>query len=205
MRDNGVTMKALSDYRRKRAWELRIKGYKQQEIADELKIDQGSVCRLLKVAGKMHYKEFMENINDYKKQQTVELEEIAQEALKCFYRSQKNIKSTTKESVLIDGISNGEVNKKVTKSQQNGDAKFLSAYFKAKEDIRKIWGMEEKVTAKTSTGNVTLDAMSIDDKVKLFTSIPIEDRLKLIESMITQKPIIAEPELKHEYDGESNS
>ena len=54
------------------------------------------------------------------------------------------------------------------------------------EEVRKIWGMDA-VTVKS--GDKALENMTVDDKIALFTSIPIEERLKLVSAMLTTKPV----------------
>lgn len=46
--DNRPVKNAVKAFRKRKSWELRLKGYTQREIGKELHINQAAVCRYLK-------------------------------------------------------------------------------------------------------------------------------------------------------------
>ena len=190
-KDYGPTKRAEAGMREKRAWELRGQGWSHQRIADELNVDTSTITKALKRAEIKHHDEFMADINEYKKRQTAVIERAAYSALEQYYKSQqkKMIVSQTGKTGK-DGKFSPGATKTVQAIDQYGDAKLLGMFYKGLEDIRKIWGIGNEVISKE--GVKSIDNMSVDEKVALFCSIPIEDRLRLLDSMITQKPVFDE-------------
>ena len=186
MADFRQKKKATSDDREEKVWQLRIKGWSQQSIADELGIGQSTVVACLKRAANKHHERFMSDINEYKKQQASVIETAAYNALHQYYSSQKQLQIIRKSGKTKNGELKDGSQVSIEKIDQYGDAKLLNCFFKGMEEVRKIWGMDA-VTVKS--GDKALENMTVDDKIALFTSIPIEERLKLVSAMLTTKPV----------------
>ena len=186
--DNRPIKKATSDDREKNVWQLRVKGWSQQAIADQLGISQSAVAQALTRAAEKHHEEFMSDINAYKKKQSQLIEEAGLSALKQYFKSFEPLTNVTKSGKEKDGkINNPQVT--IQKIGQNGDSKLLQAFFKAQEEIRKIWGFDQPAKNKDADGKLNIDTMTVEEKMALFISIPIEKRLELLDSMLTRNPI----------------
>ena len=133
----------------------------------------------------------MADIHAYKKAQAKVIEDAAFNALNQYYESQKARKVITQQGKMVEGKLVGRVDTTIQKIDQYGDSKLLSLFFKGMEDVRKIWGIDIHVIKKED-GKPNVDNMSIADKIALFTSIPMDDRLKLLENMITKTPVFDE-------------
>ncbi len=103
--------------RERKVWRLRLKSWSQENIAAELGITQSAVSQILKRLFERYYEENMVEIEQVKVEQVAQLEYIASEAMRAWVRSKKN-------------------------SQRKNDVRYLSAAMKAKEDIRKILGID---------------------------------------------------------------
>lgn len=196
------TKKATSDDREDKIWKLRVKGWTQMEIAEELGVDQSTVCKAIKRAGEKHHERFMSDINEYKKNQAALIEQAGLSALKQYIKSFDPLIHTTKSGVFDEKEKKfkGKVNTTVQRVSQNGDSKLLQAFFKSQEEIRKIWGFDNPT--KNVEGKLTVETMSMDEKIALFTSIPIEERLKLLDSMLTRNPVHDEKKAQSESESE---
>jgi predicted transcriptional regulator len=189
--DNRPIKKATSDDREKNVWALRVKGWSQQAIADELKISQPAVAQALKRAAEKHHETFMSDINAYKKQQAHIIQEAGLSALRQYVKSFEPLTSTIKSGVFDEKEKKfkGRVNTTIQWHSQNGDSKLLQAFFKSQEEIRKIWGFDIQPKTKDGKGIVDIESMTVEDKMALFISIPIEKRLELLDSMLTRNPV----------------
>ena len=198
MRDFGNTRRAESLEREKRAWQLRSeKGMSHQQIADELEVDCSTITKALKRAEKKHQENFMNDMNAYKKKISHEIELAGINALEQYYKSQKK-KVIVSRSGITDQDGNFVVGstKTVQAIDQTGDSRLLAMYFKSLEEIKKIWGFGADNTSKGSGSKDAIN-MTVDEKIALFCSIPFDDRLKLLDSMITQKPVYPdEPDIE---------
>ena len=190
MADFRPTKKAESDKREAEAWELRAKGWSHQRIAEKLEVDVSTISKAIKRATEKHHEKFMANIHEYKKQQAKVIEDAAYNALEQYYKSQKAKNIVTKSGkVDAEGkFIRGAVTT-IQKIDQYGDSRLLGMFYKGMEDIRKIWGFDNiQRGGNGGDGKPNMSNLSIDEKVAMFCSLPIEERLRLLDSMITIRP-----------------
>lgn len=188
MADFRPVKKATTADREKKIWELRSKGWSQQRIADEVGIRQESVCEALKRIYNKHHETFMADIDAYKRAQATEIEAAARNALEQYFESQKDQLITEQSGFVEKGKFVGKYTTSIKKIKREGDKGLLSMYYKGMEEVRKIWGIEAPKGGVSKTGAIDAVNMTVDEKVALFVSIPIEDRLKLLAGMLTIKP-----------------
>lgn len=139
-------------YRDSRIWDLRVKKNKTQDaIAKELQTTQKTVSKVLERLNFAYYQAFIHRIDIVKQEQVAQLEIVAQNAWRAWEKSKKKHVTST-DSV---GGESGGFNS-VTTSDQYGDPRFLTVYLKAKEDIRKILGIDAATKVHiTTTDNKT--------------------------------------------------
>jgi len=101
------------------AFNLRVQGHSQLDIAKKMGLTQQGVSLILKRVTKKYAKIFLDNVAHIKNEQVSQLENVASEAMAAWYRSINTIK--------IDEF---------------GDPRYLHEFRKAKEAIRKILGMD---------------------------------------------------------------
>lgn len=101
--------------REKRAWELRQRCWTQQKIADELNISQSAVSQILNRLCTRYHEENLHDIEQTKIEMINQLELIAYEAFHAWEE---------------------------TKFTKYRSARYLDTVMKAKEQIRKILGID---------------------------------------------------------------
>lgn len=101
------------------AYDLRVKGMSQMQIAERLGLTQQAISIILKRATKKYALHFLSDLAVSKHEQVVQLERVASEAMHAWYQSMENYEKTP-----------------------NGDPRYLHEFRKAKEDIRKLLGMD---------------------------------------------------------------
>jgi predicted transcriptional regulator len=77
-------------FREKLAWNMRIRGWNQEKIADNLSISQPAVSKLLAKATSKYSKAFLEDIKQVKDEQIAQLENVASEAMAAWDRSKED-------------------------------------------------------------------------------------------------------------------
>jgi DNA-binding CsgD family transcriptional regulator len=140
--------------RERRAWELRVKGLTQGQIADQLDISQQGVSEILRRVEKRVLAELSASVAELKARQTAQLEYVYREAIAAWERSLRNAKSveTTTEPAKSDdpavGVDGGSkagpttTRTKRTVKGQSGNPALLAQALAALADIRAIWGAE---------------------------------------------------------------
>lgn len=127
-----------------RAFELRVKGHSQIEIAKELGLTQQGVSLILKRVTKKYAKIFLDNVAHIKNEQVSQLENVASEAMSAWYKSKERFNSNKKKyhaSKIVNG--KGALSEQLTEDKdQYGDPRYLHEFRKAKEDIRKVLGVD---------------------------------------------------------------
>lgn len=123
----GSEQSEISLERRRTAWNMRLKGYTQNEIAAYLGIKQQSVSELLERVRDMYRTEFMEDVDQTKQEQVAELMNS--------YR---------------DVMNSWELSKKVGPfgqhpNNQYGDVKYINAGVAILAEIRKILGADAPI------------------------------------------------------------
>lgn len=182
--------------RERKIWELRAQGWSQFDIAAKLDISQPTVSVALKRANKKFHDSFVEDIMAFKQEQFHIIMTAAKKTLQQYYKSMEPKKVITKSGKTNkDGQFLGKPVTTIQHIPQTGDAKLLLVFFKALEEANKIWDCG---IAKGKGANI--DEMTVEEKVNLFNSIPTEEKLKLLDSMLTQPPRIEHSDEKP--DGE---
>lgn len=128
--------KAVALERETRIWSLRQKGWSQRRIAEELEIDQGTVCRALDRINKRELKRLSERVEAHKIESTHILEHIRDEAIQAWEKSKRN-----KRRVLSKGTGDGKA--ALTEVvEREGDPAHLDRAITADREIRRIWGAD---------------------------------------------------------------
>lgn len=141
MTGNRVTIpKALVVERRRKIWQLRMKGWTYEAIAKKLGISDSAVSKALNVITKRYSERHMEDVDRIKAEQVASLEQVASEAYRAWLRSKKK------------------------KQDEYGDPRYLVIFMKAKEDIRKIVGAD--APKKVDVKYADLSNLSDDELIK---------------------------------------
>lgn len=160
---NGGVPREVVLQRERDAWKFRQLGWSQRRIAEELGISQPAVCQALARISAKYTKSTMKNVAAVKGEQIVMLEEIRDDAMQAWRRSQldyqemtvrrqrvtdenaENIDADTLEDWPLpeDDDSNKrlEITTIVTRGQV-GDPRFLKIAMEASAEIRKITGID---------------------------------------------------------------
>jgi hypothetical protein len=135
----------LTRQREELAWELRVRGLREQRIAEEIekaglgRITQQAVsCMLIRLEARA-LEAMQERVGGVKIRQTDALWLIYNEAMQAWERSKQAHKSLARK-VADDGQPSGAGT--LTLSDQDGDPRFLNEARAALADIRKIWGLD---------------------------------------------------------------
>ena len=148
-------------------------------------IDQSTVTKALKRVGEKHHQRFMADIQRYKLEQASAIEAAAYNALNQYFKSQQQLQIVRKTGRIEKGQFVGKVQTTIEKFDQYGDSKLLAMFYKGMEDVRKIWGFDSKSTPTGGVNGINTDNMTVDEKVALFVSIPLEKRLEVLATMLT--------------------
>lgn len=119
------------------AFDMRVKGMPQWEIAKKLNMTQQAVSLILKRVTSRYAKEFLEDVAHTKNEHVIQLEEVASQAMEAWHKS-KNTHEIKKQKKT----SHGGDDRSIEMKDQYGDPRFLHEFRKAKEDIRKILGVD---------------------------------------------------------------
>lgn len=157
-------------YRDSRIWDLRVKENKTQDsIAKELNTTQKTVSKVLQKLNLVYYQAFVERMDVVKQEQVAQLEIVAQEAWGAWVKSKEQHVSTTECS---GGEGGGYYS--TNTSDQYGDPRYLTIYLKAKEDIRKILGIDAATKIHvTSTDNKTATKGFLDRLYAFTATTPV--------------------------------
>lgn len=128
-----VPTQEVSDERKKRAFSLRLQGWSQKSIADELGITQQAVCEILYRLNKESNKRQADFVDSIKLDQTARIEAIKEQLYRCWENSPKDTEAI----------------------------KYISEIRKQDEAIRKIWGAE--APGKQINTNLDFSKMSDDE------------------------------------------
>jgi predicted transcriptional regulator len=137
-----------------RCWQLRQRGYSQRRIADELGLDQGTVCRMLRRVERREFERLSRQVDRHKATQTAILEGLVDEAIQAWERS-KGRRSSARRSVKHKFVEDehGKVEEKPAASvnvtetiETAGDVAYLDRAMEGLRQIRKIWGLDAAPT-----------------------------------------------------------
>ncbi|MDR3477646.1 MAG: hypothetical protein P4M14_06415 [Gammaproteobacteria bacterium] len=135
--------------RERRAWRLRQQCFTQERIAEELNITQSAVSQILKRLCTRYAEENIYEIGQAKIEQIVQLEHIASEAMQAWEASK-----------LIGG----------------GNSRYLNVVMKAKDDIRKVLGIEAPIKAELNSMELEIKNFSDDELIAKAEEILMEVR-----------------------------
>lgn len=133
-----------------RAWALRQRGWTQQRIADDIGVDQGTICRWLDKIERRELARLSKNVEAMKVRQTGVLESILDETLQAWERSKKpKRKGTTRTAsgrpiLGTDGhpIATTDETKVSEAIERDGEPAFLDRALIALRDLRRLWGID---------------------------------------------------------------
>lgn len=133
--------------RKMEAWRLRVQGWTQARIADELKMTQQAVSQLLKKTETELAAEFLGEAAEIKARQTAQLEAVYEEAMDQWRRSCEDAERNQVVSGRVKATDMGltiDLPDLVTKTTegQSGNPALLEKAMKALADIRAIWGLD---------------------------------------------------------------
>lgn len=134
-----------------RAWQLRLKGQTQTEIAAVLGISQSAVSRALRRFEQRVFQQLSDNIGRLKGRLTAQLEHTAAEAWRAWEASKE---PTVTTETTDDDQGNRKV-KRIVRTPKTGDPRFLAEYRQALADQTAIWGLKARPIDTTATGERT--------------------------------------------------
>lgn len=153
----------ITQEQERRCWELRLRGYNQQRIADDLGIDQATVSRMLSRMRARLAKTFEGKAAEMRAEQTELLQEIMGLALGAWEESRGDAEKiltrrTRGRASVARKITTGEddltINEPIvielpdeeieehTIEPQAGNPAYLSKALEALGDLRDLWGLE---------------------------------------------------------------
>lgn len=156
--------------REQKAWELRLNSWTQQRIALELGISQSAVSQILKRLLERYMYENLEEIECFKAEQIAQLENVAFEAMQAWERSKI----------------------------KNGDVRCLAIALKAKEDIRKILGIDSPSKLKTPERYKEFENLSDEELIeRLIQTLAPNEYQKTDAAQIAQLEEVTNSTLNH--------
>lgn len=140
----GGVPRAVLRAREERAWELCLKLYTHERIANDLGVDRSTVSKILKRLSTRAIDKLDERIREEKVLQIEQLHHIADEAMLAWEASKGAKKSVSRRThnsgrPLPPNLKAPE-EMTVTSQDQDGDPRFLITAMKALQDIRAICG-----------------------------------------------------------------
>lgn len=157
--DNRAHLLERTAENERRAWELRLQGWTERRIGDELGVHRSTVGKMLQRMEKRLAAEFRDHAEEVKARQTGRLERLFEELVEQWRRScEDGVTETTVEGRCQVDKTTGEIvplptETRRTVSGQSGNPALLAQALKALADIRAIWGLDApKRTDVTSEG-----------------------------------------------------
>lgn len=133
------------------AWQLRLKGQTQTEIAAVLGISQSAVSRALRRFEQRVFQQLSDNIGRLKGRLTAQLEHTAAEAWRAWEASKEPVVTV---ETTDDDQGNRKV-KRIVRTPKTGDPRFLAEYRQALADQVGIWGLKARPIDTTAIGETT--------------------------------------------------
>lgn len=155
--------------REKEVWELRIvRGWPQSEIAEKLGITQAGVSKILTRLTKQYAKENLEDVKRVKEEQLAQYEIMARELAEAWHKSKQP--TTVKTKKQKEGFFKGkgkQLEASHKEENKHGDPRYLEAWRKLKEDVRKMTGVDmiDEIEADIPIGKIEIEVID-PDKVK---------------------------------------
>lgn len=129
--------------REARAWRLRSRGWSQYRIADELRMSQGGVSRLLQRIERRELKRMSRSVESIKVTQNAQLEHIVGESLDAWDRSKTPRKRAARKTAGSgDGDGDGATVETSEVVERDGDCSYLYAAMNAMGAQRSLWGLD---------------------------------------------------------------
>jgi hypothetical protein len=127
--------------RRKTVASLYLQGKFQDEIAQVVKVDRGTVSRDLKAVQQEWLKSGVMDLNVVKARELARLDEIEREAWDAWRKSQKDAETMEVTGTAQGGKSKPDKVKKITKGQA-GDSRFLAIVLECQKRRAEILGLD---------------------------------------------------------------
>ena len=145
--DRGAPQETRAELER-RAWELRVTHcWKTQAIADELGVSRSTVCRMLRQENERLAREFRDQREALRVEQTEQHMAIAEQALTAWQRSLQAAETTTVTGGRAAVSRGGDLvplpdQVVQQRREQTGDAALLGKALEALAAIRALWGLD---------------------------------------------------------------
>ena len=154
-----------------RAYDLRIAGHTVREIARELKVDPGTVSRILERINRRELKRLSDRVESVKVEQTLQLESMASQALRCFEKSQRPTNRATRRTTTTtapDGTTAEVTVEESAAVERDGSPAWLASAMTALAQIRALWGLDLGPSDAGDAGTVSEIARGIADRVEAY-------------------------------------
>ena len=154
-----------------RAYDLRIAGHTVREIARELKVDPGTVSRILERINRRELKRLSDRVESVKVEQTLQLESMASQALRCFEKSQRPMNRATRRTTTTtapDGTTAEVTVEESAAVERDGSPAWLASAMTALAQIRALWGLDLGPSDAGDAGTVSEIARGIADRVEAY-------------------------------------
>ena len=144
-------------------WQMKEKGYTDQEISDFLGVDVSSVRAMLRRVEKRVISQTNDIALAVKVRLTKQLETIQSEALRAWEAS----KSEKTETTVTDTDATNQKGKKKVKvvqkkSQRDGNPEYLEVALNSMEKIARLWGVGTDTSHPTEDGLPKIQAIQIN-------------------------------------------
>ncbi len=133
--------------RERQVWELRMKGWTHEMIAEELGLERSTITKMLGRLSLAASKELTGTLIEEKMAQLGQLRHVVAEAMEAWERSKQVDKTMTTRNLQATDkagktktVGGGEVTVKVT--EVDGDPRYLQVANQARADIRKMLGLD---------------------------------------------------------------
>lgn len=131
--------------RTRRAVDLAIEGWTQQEIAADLHVSQAAVSKIVRRADERALQDLSATVQRQKVRQTQRLERVIREATRAWEQSKGDATRRRQRKRERDGHGEpggAETVAEVVVDTRHGDPRYLDAIRKALADLRKVWGLD---------------------------------------------------------------
>lgn len=134
---------------RTKIWALRAQCWTYERIAKEVGVSQLTVSYHIRKEAESYLERHLAKVDVIKAEQVHSLSTISDEAFQAWEKSKSQRRQTNKPLLTID--ENGEVQEP---EKETGDPRYLLVAIKAKEDIRKIIGLDAAIRSQVAIANI---------------------------------------------------
>ena len=148
--------------REQRAVALAIQGWTQSEIAQDLRVSQAAVSKILARADARALPELVERVERQKVRQTQRLEHLFAELMRAWQQSKADAtrRRQRKSESAEAGSGGAHTMAEVIVETQHGDPRYMEESRKVLADLRKLWGLDAPQRLDVRAGRSPLDQLS---------------------------------------------